>query len=210
MKIGIIGANGNAGKLILAEAVKRKHEVTAIVRDRSKVAESVDVIEKDIFDLQTEELAAFDVVVDAFGEWQNVLLHQTTLKHLADQLSGHHHTRLLVVGSAGSLYIDEAKSSRVIDDPNMPAEFKALATSMAKAFDALKIRTDVNWTYASPATLFVVDAPLTNRFTIVSNDRLTFNENGENTIGYADFAVAVVDEIETGDFIGKRFSVIAD
>lgn len=72
MKIGIIGANGNARKLILAEAVKRKHEVTAIVRDRSKVAESVDVIEKDIFDLQTEELAAFDVVVDAFGEWQNV------------------------------------------------------------------------------------------------------------------------------------------
>ena len=37
MKIAIIGASGKAGSLILKEAVSRGHEVTAIVRDASKL-----------------------------------------------------------------------------------------------------------------------------------------------------------------------------
>ena len=38
MKIGIIGASGKVGRLVLKEAIERgNHEVTAIVRDRSKL-----------------------------------------------------------------------------------------------------------------------------------------------------------------------------
>ena len=48
MKIGIIGATGKAGSLIVKEAIGRGHEVTAIVRDSAKLTdEKVAVIEKD-------------------------------------------------------------------------------------------------------------------------------------------------------------------
>lgn len=68
MKIGIIGANGKAGNLILKGAVNRGHQVTAIVRDASKLKEKVDaVIEKSIFDLTSDDIKSFDVVVNAFG-----------------------------------------------------------------------------------------------------------------------------------------------
>ena len=38
MKIGIIGASGKVGRLVLKEAIERgNHEVTAIVRDQSNL-----------------------------------------------------------------------------------------------------------------------------------------------------------------------------
>ena len=68
MKIGIIGASGKAGSLILKEAVIRGHEVTAIVRNASKLTDqSVAVIEKNILDLTANDVQSFDVVVNAFG-----------------------------------------------------------------------------------------------------------------------------------------------
>ena len=52
MKIAIIGATGKAGKLIMEEALKRGLDVTAIVRNKSKLSNSsVKLIEKDLFDL---------------------------------------------------------------------------------------------------------------------------------------------------------------
>ena len=68
MKIGVIGATGKAGSLILKEAIDRGHEVTAIVRDASKLNDrNVSVLEKSIFDLTTDDVKQFDVVVNAFG-----------------------------------------------------------------------------------------------------------------------------------------------
>lgn len=71
MKIAIIGATGKAGKLIMEEALKRGLDVTAIVRNKSKLSNSkVKVIEKDLFDLKKDDLKDFDTVVSAFGAWE--------------------------------------------------------------------------------------------------------------------------------------------
>lgn len=68
MKIGIIGATGKAGSLILKEAVSRGHEVTAIVRDAAKLKEeNIAIIEKNIIDLTSDDLKKLDVAVNAFG-----------------------------------------------------------------------------------------------------------------------------------------------
>lgn len=68
MKIGIIGATGKAGSRILKEALDRGHEVTAIVRNAAKITEeNIKVLEKDVFALTSNDLQAFDVVVNAFG-----------------------------------------------------------------------------------------------------------------------------------------------
>lgn len=56
MNIGIVGATGKAGSLILDEAVNRGHDVTAIVRNASKlINDNVSVIEKDVHDLTRED-----------------------------------------------------------------------------------------------------------------------------------------------------------
>ena len=66
MKIAVIGANGKAGSLIVNEAVKRGHDVTAIVRSANKSEAQHELI-KDLFDLNKEDLLEFDAVVSAFG-----------------------------------------------------------------------------------------------------------------------------------------------
>ena len=106
MKLAVIGANGKAGKLIVKEAVNRGLDVTAVVRgDNTTVAQ--EVLKKDLFDLTAADLKGFDVVIDAFGAWTEETLpqHSTSLKHLCDILSGTD-TRLIVVGGAGSLYVN--------------------------------------------------------------------------------------------------------
>lgn len=68
MKIAIIAANGKSGQTIAKEAVERGHKVTAIVRSENKSV-AQEVLQKDAFDLTKEDLAGFDVVVNAFGAW---------------------------------------------------------------------------------------------------------------------------------------------
>lgn len=106
MKIAVICANGKAGKLIVKEAMSRNLDVTAVVRGENKT-EARKVIIKDLFDLTASDLNEFDVVIDTFGAWteETLPLHSTSLKHLCDILSGTD-TRLLVVGGAGSLYVN--------------------------------------------------------------------------------------------------------
>ncbi len=207
MKIAVVAANGKEGRLIVKEAEERGFDVTAVVRSENRtVADKV--IKKDLFDLTSEDLKDFDAVVDAFGAWTEETLpqHSTSLAHLCDILSGTE-TRLLVVGGAGSLYVDPEHTAQVADGPDFPDAFKPLATAMAKALDELRKRSDVRWTYISPAADFQVDGERTGEY-ILAGEELTLNDRGESVISYADFAVAMVDEIEKGDHIQQRISVV--
>ena len=115
MKIAVICANGKEGKLIVEEAIAKGADVTAVVRGENKSA-AKNVIQKDLFDLNVADLENFDVVIDAFGAWTPEPLpqHSTSLKHLCDLVSGKE-TRLLVVGGAGSLYVNPEHTVLVMD-----------------------------------------------------------------------------------------------
>lgn len=207
MKTAVVCANGKAGRLIVEEAVKRGLDVTAIVREENKSAADKTVI-KDLFDLTAEDLKEFDVVVDAFGAWTEDALpqHSTSLKYLCDILSGSE-TRLMVVGGAGSLYVNPEHTVQVSDGPDFPDMFKPLAAAMAKALTELRERKDVRWTYISPAGDFQADGERTGEY-ILGGEELTLNEKGESIISYADYAVAMVDEITKGNHIQERISVV--
>ena len=207
MKIAVVCANGKAGKLIVREAVERGLDVTAVVRGENRTS-AENVILKDLYDLTAEDLAGFDVVVDAFGAWTEETLpqHSTSLKHLCDILSGTD-TRLLIVGGAGSLYVDPEHTVCVADGPDFPDVFKPLAAAMAKALSELRERTDVNWTYISPAGDFQADGERTGAY-ILGGEELTLNERGESVISYADYAIAVVDEAVNGKHFRERISVV--
>lgn len=207
MKIAVICANGKAGKKIVKEAVERGLDVTAVVREENQTA-AEKTLQKDLYDLTVEDLKDFDTIVDAFGAWTEDTLegHSTSLKHLCDILSGTQ-TRLLVVGGAGSLYVNPEHTACVSDGPDFPDIFKPLAAAMAKALGELRERKDVRWTYISPAGDFQAEGEKTGAY-ILGGEELTLNEKGESIISYADYAAAMVDEITKGSHIQERISVV--
>lgn len=207
MKVAVICANGKAGKLIVKEALQRGLDVTAVVRGENH-SEASNVIQKDLFDLTAADLAGFDVVIDAFGAWteETLPLHSTSLKHLCEVLSGTD-TRLLIVGGAGSLYVNPEHTVQVSDGPDFPDIFKPLAAAMAKALSELRERSDVKWTYISPAGDFQAEGERSGKY-ILGGEELTLNDRGESIISYADYAIAMVDEAVNGNHIGQRISVV--
>lgn len=207
MKIAVVCANGKAGQMITKEAVQRGLDVTAVVRgeNRSVAPQS---ISRDVLDITAEDLKGFEVVVDAFGAWteDTLPLHSSSLKTLCDALSGTE-TRLLVVGGAGSLYVNPEHTACVADGPDFPDMFKPLTAAMAKALSELRQRNDVKWTYISPAGDFQAEGEHSGEY-ILGGEELTLNEKGESVISYADYAVAMVDEIVKGSHIQERISVV--
>ena len=143
MKIAVIAANGKEGKLVVEEALRRGHDVTAVVRGENRSA-ATQAIVKDILDLAREDLAGFDAVVDAFGAWAPDTLdqHTKTSQHLCDILAGND-TRLLVVGGAGSLYMNPEHTTQLLETPEFPAEYVPLASAQRDELDALRSRDDV-------------------------------------------------------------------
>ena len=207
MKIAVICANGKAGKLIVKEAAERGLDVTAVVRGENHTV-ATQVIKKDLFDLTTSDLEDFDVIIDAFGAWtpETLPLHSSSLKHLCELTSGEN-TRLLIVGGAGSLYVNAEHTAQVMDGPDFPDIFKPLASHMGKALEELRTRDDVKWTYVSPAGDFQAEGARTGDY-ILGGEELTLNSKGQSVISYADYAIAMVDEAVKGNHIQKRISVV--
>lgn len=207
-KIAVVAAGGRVAKKVITEAVNRGFDVTAFGRKEENVTDAQTYIKKDIFDLTKEDLAGFDAVVDAFGAWTEETLpqHSTTLAHLCDLLAGTD-TRLLIVGGAGSLYVDLEHTTTVSQLPTFPDAFKPLASAMGKALGELRERKDVKWTYISPAGDFQADGERTGKY-LLGGEELTLNDRGESVISYADYAIAMVDEIEKGNHIQQRISVV--
>lgn len=207
MKIAVICANGRQGKLLVKEALRRDLDVTAIVLGENK-SMAQKVLNKDLFELTAADLKDFDVVIDAFGAWteETLPLHITSLEHLCNILSGTD-TRLLVVGGAGSLYVNPEHTLQVMDGPDFPDIFKPLASNMGKALVALRKRNDVRWTYLSPACDFQADGERTGKY-ILGGEELTLNSRNESIISYADYAVAMIDEAVSGNHIQERISVV--
>ncbi|MGE1165349.1 NAD(P)-dependent oxidoreductase [Peribacillus simplex] len=211
MKIGIIGASGKAGSMILKEALTRGHEVTAIVRDQAKVQiQGASVQEKDLFDLKAEDIKAFDVVVNAFGAAPGKEhLHVDAGKILIDAMKGAPQTKLIVVGGAGSLFVDEAKTIRVLETPEFPKEYFATAYNQSKNLEDLNNATGIQWTFISPSAFFDPQGNRTGEYKL-GKDNLLVNSKGESYVSYADFALAVLDEIENPQHINQRFTVVAE
>lgn len=208
MKIAVVAANGKAGRLIVEEAVKRGHEVTAVVRSDNKT-DAQHAIIKDLFDLTAADLAGFDVVVDAAGAWTPDTLHDIAdaAKHLADLLSGTD-TRLLVVGGAGSLFVNKDHTLALEDTPDFLDAHKPVSSAHGKALAHLRTRSDVRWTYVSPAADFQAEGERTGSYGL-AGEELTTNAEGQSFISYADYAIAMVDEAESGKHVGERISVYA-
>lgn len=207
-KIAVVAANGKAGGLIVEEAMRRGFDVTAIVRGENKSAAQNYVI-KDALELTTEDLAGFDAVVDAVGGWTPETIPAITDAgiHLADVLSGTD-VRLLVVGGAGSLFVNPEHTVTVDMGPDFPDDWKPLSSAAGKVLAHLRETNGLKWTFVSPAADFQADGERAGEYTL-AGEEFTLNERGESTLSYADYAIAMVDEIESGNHIAQRISVVS-
>ncbi len=208
-KVAIIGANGKSGSNLVQEALKQGRDVTAIVRNKGYKNGDVKVVYKDVLELTKADLAGFDAVISAFAAWtpETFGLHKKVAKHLADALSDTK-TRLLVIGGAGTLYVDD-KGTMAMDTPSFPAGYMGVAKATAESFFELKGRTGVLWTYVSPAGDYDANGARTGRY-VLGGDNLILNSKNESYISYADLALAVIDELKNGAFVQKRFTAVGE
>ena len=207
MKIAVAASNGKASRAVISELIARGHAVTAFARGANQSA-AKEFVQKDIMALTKEDLAGFDAVVDGFGAYtpETLPLHTQTSQHLADLVAGTD-TRLYIVGGAGSLYVDPAHTVQLLDTPEFPAEFYPLAKAQTEELAALRSRTDAKWIFVSPAADFQADGAKTGKY-ILGGEELTLNAAGESVISYADYALGMVDLIESGAHVGERVSLV--
>ena len=207
-KIAIIAANGNAGKLIAQEAVSRGMDVTAVVRGENRSA-AQHVIVEDAFNVTARDLVGFDAVVCAFGAWTPETIGGIgqAIIHIGKCLEGMG-THYIVVGGAGSLYVDAEHAATVDQGPDFPDDWKPLSASHGVGLAWLRSSSNLDWTYVSPACDFQADGKRTGEYTL-AGEELALNAAGESTVSYADYAIAMVDLIEAGAHRRERVSVVS-
>ena len=105
------------------------------------------------------------------------------------------------------MYVNPEHTAVVSDGPDFPPQFLPLAKAQGKALEELRKRSDVQWTFISPAGDFQADGERTGKY-ILAGEELTLNSRGESIISYADYAIALVDEIVSGNHIQQRISVV--
>jgi putative NADH-flavin reductase len=210
MKIAVAAANGRAAKKIIQEALRRGYDVTAFGRHEENDTGAENYIRKDVFDLSRQDLAGFDAVIDGVGAWneETFPVIRKAAEHLAGILAGTP-VRLIVVGGAGSLFVNAEHTQTLAETPDFPEAFKGVADAHQKALDFLRTVKDTDWTYISPAGDFQADGERTGHY-LLGGEELLLNSRGESIISYADYAVAVLDEVEKGrnGHLQQRISVV--
>ena len=207
MNILVIGANGNAGRRIVEKALKAGHQVTGVVR-REGAIEGIPTIVKDALQLTKQELTQFDVVVNATSAFTpDTYYLQTDLTLLLVKALANTNTRLIVVGGAGSLYVDEDHTVQLYDTPDFPEEYLGLAKAQGNAIDILRKFNNVDWTFFSPAADFD-EKGVESKDYILGNENFILNKDGNSYISYETYAQILVDEINNHKFSRQRFTAV--
>ena len=207
MHVVVYGATGNAGSEIVKELLARGHKVTGVARNLDKLPK-LDGLTGKTDDLSSvDAIAAIiqgaDAVVTAYQpppDNTDAVVGATEREVAAVKQAGG--PRLLMVGGAGLLEV--APGVTLIKSGHLPAEYLPIATSHEKALGVLKA-SGINWTYLSPAAYFV-PGERTGKFRLGTNN-LVADEKGGSRISFADYAIALVDEIEKPAHEKASFSV---
>jgi uncharacterized protein len=202
MRIAIYGGTGSVGSQVVAEAVRRGHQVTTLARNETPVADGATFAIGDAADPDTTRTIAetHDVVVSALGPTRDPNGDPDTFADVIAAIAGSvGSTRLIVVGGAGSLQAEPGL--RLVDTPEFPEAYKPEALASARGFAVLRAADpSLDWTYLSPAPE-MGPGERTGRYLVA------IDEPAGAYITIADYAVALVDEIENPQHRRQRFTV---
>lgn len=199
-KIALIGASGHAGSEILKELSRRGHEVTAIARNAERIARLPGVTAKagDANDLAalTALLKGHDVVISA------VFFSQSDPRVLIGAVKAAGVPRYVVVGGAGSL--NAPGGGRLYDTPEFPDIYRPEARSGGIFLDTLRLTEGLDWTFISPP-LEIFEGERKGVYRAGADAPLF--ADGKSAISFADYAIALTDEVETPRHSRARFTV---
>ena len=211
--VALIGASGFVGSAILNELLNRGHQVTAIVRSPEKINvrnDRLTVVKADVSDTETIVRAceSKDAVISAYNPgWTNPNIYEETLRNyplILDAVKRSGVNRLLCVGGAGTLFC--APGLRVVDSGVIPEAILGGVKSLGEFYlNTLMNEHDIDWIFFSPAGT-LEQGERTGRFRLGKDD-LIVDENGNSHISVEDYAVAMVDELETPVHHCERFTI---
>ncbi len=201
MKIAIVGATGNIGQRLIAEALSRGHEVTALARKTN------DLSEKDHLHVVAADILSDDAVSILNG--QDAVIYSLRFKDIdygkaIETFRKSDAPRLLIVGGAASL-LAEPGGQALIDTPGFPEEVKIEAEPARQVKNALIESGKDDWTYLSPS-IMIGPGERTGKFRL-GGDVVLKDAEGNSAISYEDYAIAMIDEVENPKHQGKRFTV---
>ena len=211
-QVTVLGATGYTGSRIVAELLRRKHQVVALARDAGELeaAPAPTVLVGSVYEpgVISRASAGSEVIVSAL---RGVTADGHQLIEVLEELlsvAGAEGARLGVMGGAGSLQTTPG-GPLLVETPDFPAAAKPESTAQRAVLDALRATdADVDWFYVSPGASYGQDRTphRTGEFRI-GNDVLLVDADGRSTISAEDLAVAVVNEIERPAHHRERFTV---
>ncbi|GAA1767642.1 MULTISPECIES: NAD(P)-dependent oxidoreductase [Streptomonospora] len=207
--IAVFGASGMIGSRVVDEALARGHGVTALARDRTRLphkGERLAVATADVLDPGDVTAAARgqDVLVSAVGGDGHRSVVEPAARTIVEALRNlEDRPRFIMVGGAGSL--EAAPGKRVWDTPGLPEDVLATMHAHGEALEFLRGVTDVGWTNISPPAV-VEPGERTGGYR-TDTHRLVADAQGTSRISAEDYAVALVDEIESPRHPDERFTV---
>ena len=210
MKITVLGSTGNSGRRVVAEALSRGHEVTAVVRNSvnsNDLPATAKFLVGDVGNVAdvVKVSAGQDVVISAIrptpGQESDVI---PTTRSLMDGLA-QTGVRLLVVGGAATLTVPGTGGKTVIEDSNyLPISARHIGKASADQFEACLAESRVDWAYLSPAAQFA-PGERTGNYRL-GTDELLVDAEGISKISMEDVAVVLLDEVEQPKHHRTRFT----
>lgn len=212
-KVALIGATGFVGSHLLQELLDRGYEVTALARSVDKVQAKSDrlktvAVDVTNLDALTEVLKGSDIVLSAYNPgWTNPDIYNDFIKGsetIQQAVKNAGVKRYVVIGGAGSLYID---GKQIVDGADFPASIKPGATAARDYLNELKNEAELDWTMFSPAINMHqgIKTGRTGKYRLGTEEPV-FDKDGESVLSVEDLAVAVVDELENHKFPRQRFT----
>lgn len=208
MELIVFGASGLLGTRLVAEALERGHEVTAVARDASRLDDRegrVRVASADATDPESVAAVAagHDVAISAVTQHEAPEMLVDAARGLLEGLARAGVPRLISVGGAGSLEV--APGRRLVDTPDFREEWKREALAAAEALEVFRqAETPVEWSFVSPGAL-LAPGERTGRYRL-GGDQLLVDDEGHSRISMEDFAIAILDEAETPRHPRRRFT----
>lgn len=202
--IVIIGASGYVGSALLSEALNRGYRVKAVVRHPENLNiedDNLEIVKGDVTNsAEVARLAAgMDAVISAYNPgWKDPDIYEHTLQGYKAIIEGVRKSgvkRLLVVGGAGRLYV--RPGVRLLDSGEVPEHLLPGIKGLAAVYtNYLLPEKELDWVFFSPAAN-LEPGERTGRFRLGKDD-LVVDKDGDSRISVADFAVALIDELEQG------------
>jgi putative NADH-flavin reductase len=202
MKVAVLGAGGKGGSEITKELASRGHEVVAIGRNPEKIPTGAGITptkgDASDADALAEQIKGADAVISAV----HFDIPSSTLLGAVKKAGV---DRLLVMGGAASL--NTADGKRLFDSEHFPDFLRPIVKPAIDFLDDLKKETSTDWTFFSPAqNIFEGERKGPGSFRL-GKDNLVTDDKGESNISYADYAIAMVDELEQHNSSRSRFTV---